>query len=176
MTLETSFQTNFELIIKLIEVIIWPVNLFLILFLFRKSFVGAFHRLGTLKVDSSGIAFSFEKELEKAKATFEIVKPEEMSKGKSGLEIETSEKETPFQQLMTIKESMENAVIDLAKEEGISVTNKNALFLCDALEAKGIITKQKSELTKSLLKVVNLASKNITAAQIQEIKTMYNAL
>lgn len=176
MTLETTFQSNFELIIKLIEVIIWPVTLFLILFLFRKSFVGAFHRLGTLKVDSSGIAFSFEKELEKAKATFEIVKPEEMSKAKSGLEIENKLNEPPYQQLMTIKDSLEKAVIDLAVEEGISFSHKNTIFLCDALEAKGILTKQKSELTKTLLKVVNMARTDITPIQIQEIQTMYNAL
>ncbi|PKP25761.1 MAG: hypothetical protein CVU03_06320 [Bacteroidetes bacterium HGW-Bacteroidetes-2] len=177
MAIETSSLSNFELIIKLIEAIIWPVTLFLILFLFRKNFVGAFQRLGSLKVDSSGIAFSFEKELEKAKTTFEMLKPEKMRKEKSSIEIgNNTPNDPPYQELLTIKESLEKAVLDLAIEEGISVSHKSTPLLCDALEAKGALTKQKSELTKTLLRVVNMAGMHINPSQILEIKKMYNAL
>lgn len=173
---ENSSTANFELIIKLIEIIIWPLTLFLILFYFRKSFAGVFQRLGTLKVDGSGIAMSFEKELEVAKSTFEIIRPEKMSTGKSSFDIENASNESPFQQLMTIKQSLDKALIDLASEEDIDVSDKSGVFICNALEAKGVITKQKSELTKSLLKVVNMARMDISQSHIDIIKKMYNAL
>lgn len=176
MILENSSTANFELTIKLIEVIIWPLTLFLIIFFFRKSFAGVFQRLGTLKVDSSGIAMSFEKELEATKSTFEINRPEKMSKEKSSFIIENTSNEPPFQQLMTIKQSLDKALIDLASEEGIDVSDKSGIFLCNALEAKGVITKQKSELTKSLLKLVNMARMDISQSQMDIIKKMYNAL
>jgi len=173
---ENSSTANFELTIKLIEVVIWPLTLFLITFFFRKSFAGVFQRLGTLKVDSSGIAMSFEKELEATKSTFELNRPEIMGKGKSSFDIENASNEPPFQQLMTIKQSLDKALIDLASEEGIDVSDKSGVFLCNALEAKGVITKQKSELTKSLLKVVNMARMDISQSHIDIIKKMYNAL
>ncbi|MDO9038163.1 MAG: hypothetical protein Q7U59_07440 [Lutibacter sp.] len=173
---ENSSTANFELIIKLIEIIIWPLTLFLILFFFRKSFTGVFQRLGTLKVDSSGIAMSFEKELEVAKSTFELNRPEIMSRGKSSFIIENTSNEPPFQQLMTIKQSLDKALIDLASEEGIDVSDKSGVFLCNALEEKGVISKQKSELTKSLLKLVNMARMDISQSQMDIIKKMYNAL
>ncbi|MDP3945131.1 MAG: hypothetical protein Q8Q51_04480 [Lutibacter sp.] len=173
---ENSFTANFELTIKLIEVVIWPLTLFLIIFFFRKSFAGVFQRLGTLKVDSSGIAMSFEKELEATKSTFELNRPEIMGRGKSSFDIENASNEPPFQQLMTIKQSLDKALIDLASEEGIDVSDKSGVFLCNALEAKGVITKQKSELTKSLLKVVNMARMDISQSHIDIIKKMYNAL
>ncbi len=172
---ENAATSNFELIIRLIEVIIWPVTLLAIFILFRKNFEGAFKRLGALKADSSGISLTFEKELEKAKSTFEIYKPEEMAIGKSNLDIQ-SINDPPYQQLMTIKKSLEKALIDLATEEEIEVSSKSFPSLCDALTAKGIINPEKSELTQSLLKVVNLAGTNITSSQIHQIKKMYNAL
>jgi len=173
---ENPYSANFELTIKLIEVVIWPLTLFLILFFFRKNFATIFNRLGTLKVDSSGIAMSFEKELETAKSKFTINKPEEMSKGKSSFNIENTSDEPPFQQLITIKNSLDKALIDLASEEGINVSDKSSAFLCNALEAKGAISKQKSELTQSLLKVVNMARLDITQTHVDVIKKMYNAL
>ncbi|MDO9038008.1 MAG: hypothetical protein Q7U59_06645 [Lutibacter sp.] len=173
---ENSSTANFELTVKLIEVVIWPLTLFLIIFFFRKSFAGVFQRLGTLKVDSSGIAMSFEKELEATKSTFELNRPEIMSRGKSSFDIENASNEPPFQQLMTIKQSLDKALIDLASEEGIDVSDKSGVFLCNALEAKAVITKQKSELTKSLLKVVNMARMDISQSHIDIIKKMYNAL
>lgn len=169
-------SSNFELTIKLIEIVIWPFTLFLILFFFRKSFTGIFQRIGTFKVDSSGIEMSFEKVLEITKSTFEINRPETMGKGKSSFEIENTSNEPPFQQLMEIKQSLDKALIDLASEEGIDVSDKSGAFLCNALEAKGAISKQKSELTKSLLKVVNMARMDITQAHLNDIKKMYNAL
>lgn len=173
---ENSSTANFELTIKLIEVIIWPLTLFMILFYFRKSFAGVFQRLGTLKVDSSGIAMSFEKELEATKSTFEINRPEIMGKEKSSFIIENTSNEPPFQQLMTIKQSLDKALIDLASEEGIDISDKSGIFLCNALEEKGVISKQKSELTKSLLKLVNMARMDISQSQMDIIKKMYNAL
>ncbi|MDO9593620.1 MAG: hypothetical protein Q7J19_01365 [Lutibacter sp.] len=173
---ENSSTANFELTIKLIEVVIWPLTLFLIIFFFRKSFAGVFQRLGTLKVDSSGIAMSFEKELEATKSTFELNRPEIMGKGKSSFDIENASNEPPFQQLMTIKQSLDKALIDLASEEGIDVSDKSGVFLCNALEAKGAISQQKSELTKSLLKLVNMARMDISQSQMDIIKKMYNAL
>lgn len=173
---ENPSLSNFELTIKLIEIVIWPLTLFLILFFFRKSFAGIFQRIGTLKVDSSGIAMSFEKALEITKTTFEINRPEIMGKGKSSIDIENATNELPFQQLMAIKQSLDKALIDLASEEGIDVSDKSGVFLCNALEAKGAISQQKSELTKSLLRVVNMARMDITQAHLNIIKKMYNAL
>lgn len=173
---ENPSLSNFELTIKLIEVVIWPLMLFLILFYFRKSFAGVFERIGTLKVDGSGIAMSFEKTLEITKSTFELNRPEKMSKGKSSFDIENTSSEPPFQQLITIKNSLDTALTDLASEEGIDVSNKSGIMLCNELEAKGAITKQKSELTKSLLKVVNMARMDITQTHLNIIKKMYNAL
>jgi len=173
---ENPSLSNFELTIKLIEIVIWPLTLFLILFFFRKNFEAVFHRLGTLKVDGSGIAMSFEKELEITKTTFEINRPEKMSTGKSSFNLENSSNDPPFQQLMAIKQSLDKALIDLASEEGIDVSDKSGVFLCNALETKGVISKQKSELTKSLLRVVNIARMDISQSHLDIIKKMYNAL
>lgn len=176
MILENSSLSNFQLTIMLIEVIIWPFTFFLILFLFRKNLIGVFNRLGTIKVDSSGIAMSFEKELEIAKSNFSINEPEKMGKSKSSFKIEKPLDDPPYKQLLIIKESLDKALHDLAKDEGINIADKSSIVLCRELENKGLITKQKSELTQSLLKVVNLARMDITSLQINEIIKMYNAL
>jgi hypothetical protein len=71
-----NIQPNyFEMVIKLIEIIIWPIILFVIISLFKRNFQSTFQRLGSFKADATGIAITFEKQLEATKQWFANIKP-----------------------------------------------------------------------------------------------------
>lgn len=165
-----------ELLIKLVEVTIWPLTLLLILFLFKKNFADAFNRLGAIKADSTGLSLTFEKALETTKSKFQMNKPEEMFKSNSIIQNEDSTSTPPYKQLMDVKESLETAIIELATEEGMETLGKNSNLLINDLKNKGVLNNQKSELIQALLHLIQMARMDISQTQINEIKKMYYAL
>jgi hypothetical protein len=71
-----NIQPNyFEMVIKLIEIIIWPITLFVIILLFKRNFQSTFQRLVSIKANAASIAITFEKQLEATKQWFDNIKP-----------------------------------------------------------------------------------------------------
>ncbi|WP_152558121.1 hypothetical protein [Altibacter lentus] len=165
----------FELLVNLIEVVIWPVTLLVILFYFRRSFQEIFKRMGSLKVDSSGIAMTFEKLLEETKDKFKKTKPEAVAKGNIDLQ-QHSDIRTPFEQVMDIKVLMENSLFELAEEAQLDTQGKTPVLLAHELARKNVISHENSELMRSLLILVNSAKPDISRRQAEEINVLYKAI
>jgi hypothetical protein len=71
-----NIQPNyFEMVIKLIEIIIWPITLFVIILLFKRNFQSTFQRLVSIKANAASISITFEKQLEATKQWFDNIKP-----------------------------------------------------------------------------------------------------
>ncbi|MAP55334.1 MAG: hypothetical protein CL605_10560 [Altibacter sp.] len=163
------------MLIKLIEVVIWPLTLLAILFYFRRSFQGVFKRMGSLKVDGSGIAMTFEKLLEDTKEKFKKTKPEAVAKGTANLHTQ-NEVRTPFEQVMDIKILMENSLKELAEEAQLSTSGKTSITLAHELAQNNVISRENSELMRSLLILVNSAKPDISRRQAEEINVLYKAI
>jgi hypothetical protein len=173
---ETNTPGFFELLIQFIEVVIWPFTLLIILFFFRKNFSAAFKRLGSLSVDSSGISMTFESVLESTTKEFKATKPEAVAKASATMDIGTATSRSPYDQLREVKKSLESTIIELAKEREIEVIDRSQTAIVKDLENKGRLTREDGKLLRSLIYLVDVAPSTITQAQVNEIKTLYNAI
>ena len=176
MSLLTNMSSSLELLIKLLEVIIWPITLLIIILLFRRKFSNAISRLGSIKADSSGISMTFESMLGAAKAKFTSLKPDAIAKSEARVLGQTVQTQKPYKQLVEIKAKLEKTLVDLAEEEGMEVAQKSSATLCKELEQRGIISRENSALMVSLMEVVNAAPLKISQDQVDDIKAMYNSI
>lgn len=163
----------FEAIIKLFEVILWPFTLLFILIFFRKYLSNAMQRIGSMKVDNTGISMTFDKALEQTKEVFNKIRPEQVAKGMKAL---GGDFETPYEQLKTVKGKLESTLAFLATEQGISIQNTSYGEICKQLVAKGSLSEDQSKLMQSLLQVMNTATTSITQKQVEEIKVLYGSI
>jgi len=177
MILQINSTKNFELIIKLLEVLIWPITLLIILFVFRKYFIGALKRLGSITASSTGISMTFDKKIEAAKKLLQNIKPKVISKTTTGLNIEVDKsKRTPFSELQKIDTELTDYITNIAKTNNIDTTNKSSLALCNQLQEVGVITIQKSKLIKSLLDIVLSANMSFSEKHLKVVKDIFRAI
>jgi len=176
MSLHTNTSFSFELLIQLLEVIIWPVTLLIIILLFRRKFSSAISRLGSIKASSSGFSMTFDSMLGAAKQKFTSLKPDSVAKSKASVLSQTTHTDKPFKQLVDIKDKLEKTLVDLAQEAGMDVGQKSSKTLCKELEGRGIISGENSSLMLALMEVVNAAPLKISQTQVDDIKTLYNAI
>ncbi len=177
MILQTISAKNFELTIKLLEVLIWPITLLIILFVFRKHFIGALKKLGSITASSTGISMTFDKKIEAAKNLLKEIKPKVISKSATGINIGTDKiKETPFSELMDIKSKVTTNLKNIAKTNNIELENKSSLALCNQLQEVGIITIQKAKLIISLLDIASSANMSFSEKYLKVVKDIFKAI
>ncbi|MCW5519390.1 hypothetical protein J1N09_06045 [Aureitalea sp. L0-47] len=173
---DTHNPSNFEMLVRLIEILIWPVTVLIIVLLFRSKIKGVIHRVGSFKASSSGVEMTFAPQLDAAKKMFKQLRPDSVSKSVTTLESSERPSGTPYEQLLQIKFELEQSLTELAQEASISITGKSSLQLCAELEKSGVINHENGQLMRSLLTVIDAANAGITQAQVDEINTMYKAI
>lgn len=166
----------FEVLVSLIDAVVWPVTLLIILILFRKNFGEAIQRLGSLKADKTGISLTFQSKLDKAKGLFKGIGAKSISKS-SELGVNTSSSfGSPKEQLLGIHNDIETRLKNIAKENNIDVTSNNAHQVCNTFKEIGVFDLQKAELTKTLLDLTASPDAMISQQQVDEVKSLYQAI
>ncbi|MBT8261495.1 MAG: hypothetical protein KJO05_01655 [Bacteroidia bacterium] len=165
-----------ESLIKLLEIIIWPLTLFLIILMFRKQFRNAMERMGSFKADATGISMSFEPKLDAAKKIFSALKPEGVSKSATSLHERTTFTGTPKEQLGQMKAELHTSLVELAQEANLDSNGKSTSALNRELAQKSIVKNESYHLIEALLEVINAAPAAISQAQVSEIQEMYNSI
>ena len=173
---DTHNPSNFEMVVRITEIVIWPVTALIIVLLFRRKIMGVIHRVGSFKASTSGVEMTFAPQLDAAKKLFSKLRPNAVSKSTPALENSTSYSGSPYEQLKQIESELQQTVVELAQEAGISPTGKSNLQLCNALEKSGVVNNENSKLMQALFHVIHKADKSVSQNQVNEIISLYKAL
>jgi len=173
---ETHNPSNYELTIRFVEILIWPVVFLLLILVFKRNFTEAMGRLGSIKADATGVSLTFDNLLDSATETFKKSRPVAVAKSASNIGSEEKTTELPYQQLIDIKKELDKSIFDLAKEEGISVTDRSVSSICTELTNKNIINTENGALMQTLIEVVNAARTDITQQQVDRIKALWHSI
>jgi len=57
---QITTEKKIQLIIDILEVVTWPITLLLLIILFRKYFISALSRLGSLQAGATGFTMTFD--------------------------------------------------------------------------------------------------------------------
>ncbi|REE81677.1 hypothetical protein BX611_1212 [Lutibacter oceani] len=168
---------TFEHINQLIEHIIWPLTVLIILLMYRKHVSGVIKRLGSFEAGATGISMTFDHKLEE---TFTNFLPAESSdiKSKSGVKIKSNDKipNTPYHELLNIREGLHNLIINKAQEFNISTVDKSSIELCEILKEQENISIKNANYFKALIDLTNSGDTSINQLQVSKLKELYNNL
>ena len=165
-----------ELIIALIDSLIWPLTLLAIIFLFRKNFREAFKRLGSFKADASGIAMTFDKQIEDTKELFQKLKPGLVTKNVAGIKTNTNKGETPYKQILEVRNRIINFLKVKSDEAGILTASYSPLALANRLNEVSAISSSQTAMIQAMLKITNDADANATRTQANEITELFHTI
>ncbi|MDT8414069.1 MAG: hypothetical protein RQ735_01715 [Flavobacteriaceae bacterium] len=171
-----SNQT-FELIIKLVEVIIWPLCLFVVLLIYKQHFAKAFQRLGSIKADTTGISMVFDQKIEAAKKMVQQIVPKQIQKAAVDIQVEGENlNRMPFDQLKHLQFELESKLKTFAENYKIPFANFNPIQLSNKLKEIGAISIQNAKLIESFMDIADTADKHMTPKHLVDCKTIYDAI
>lgn len=171
-------KQTLEQIINLLDVIVWPLTVLIGLLFFRKHIGKVIGSLVSIKAGAQGFEINFiEEQLQEATKQIGIGSFESQSKSGGGINIKGSQAETPYEQLLEVRDALNNKIISKATKENIPTEDVTALALCDELLEINIISRQNARNFNTLLKLTNIAGGSaITQIQVNQIKALYNNL
>ncbi len=188
-------------LIKLIEVIIWPLTVIGALFLYRKNFKNILSRVGNLKIGPNGLEMTLlEKTLEEAKSLIPFKNPmliENDGKvilSKDGSKIipnieggstpetsqpntqyHTNHADTPHLELLELQEAINQKLKGKLVNNGITNTGSSNFSLTSDLENHKVINNQTSTQLKKLIELMNIGlnTPQITYDQVIQMKKLF---
>lgn len=190
-----------EQIIKLLDVIIWPLTVLLGLLFFRKNIGKILSSLGSIKAGASGLEMNFiEDKLEEATKLIGIgsagifakdgsgiipkdgsgiiPKPGSGIIPKDGSDIvpKKSHAETPYQELLELQDDINQKLKNIATSNSITISGSSNYALTNELADKQIIKGHIASQLKTLIELNNLGlnSPKITYEQVTQMKRLFN--
>lgn len=173
----TVTHSTFELVIKLVEVIIWPLCLFVILLIYKQHFAKAFQRLGSIKADTTGISMVFDQKIEAAKKLAQQIIPKQIQKSATEIQVEDeSLRRQPYDLLKKMQFDLENKLKTFAQNYNIPFAELNPIQLSNKLKEIGVISIQNAKLIESFIDIADTADKQITQKHLIDCKTIYDSI
>lgn len=169
------FQLNtFEAIVKLIDTLIWPVTLLVILLLFRKNLQNAFNRIGSISADSTGIAITFDKQLEATEKLFDKIKPTATSKSTININPLVNRDGTPYTQVLNVRTIIIDFLITKSKSLNLDTHLQDPNHLCNQLLLNNAIQINQAQMIQALLNLTGTANENTTQLQADAVNQLLN--
>jgi len=170
-----SAKITFDQINVLISHIVWPIAVIVALILFRKHLANVINRLGSVEAGPAGVSISFDKQIEE---TEQLLLSKSGIISKSGVQpklsnITVRQNNSPYQELLNIREALHNQIIVKAQQFKISTENKSSLELCDALLELNEITPQNAQYFMALIDLTSSGGTDINQQQLNKVKQLH---
>ncbi|WP_111707576.1 hypothetical protein [Lutibacter citreus] len=172
-----ELRFSFENLNQFIGHIIWPITVLIILWMYRKHISGVINRLGSFEAGATGISMTFDSKLEETINDF-LPSESKVIKSKSAFQIRSGEVKlnSPYHQLLNIRENLYNLIITKSQEFNIVTAGKSSVQLCEILKEKEKISKKNADYFLSLIELTNSGNTTITQPQVNKVKELYNNL
>lgn len=169
MNLSVLQTNNLEVIIKLIDTLVWPVTLLVIILLFRKNLQNGFNRIGSIKADTTGIAITFDKQLEATEKLFEQIKPQAISKSSAHIKPQANREATPYNQILNVRNNLINFLITKSKANNLDFNAQLPSYMCSQLLRNNTIQVNQAQMIEALLNLTANANENTTQKQADAV-------
>lgn len=164
-------------IIKLLDVIIWPLTVLIGLLFFRKNIGKIISSLGSIKAGAQGFEMNFiEEKLQEATKLIGIGSSNIEAKSGGNIILKESRAVTAHEQLLEIRDALTNKIRDKANENNIQTNSISSIALSEKLVDNNAITRQSARNFKILIELTNVGTHSITQAQVNQVKALYNNL
>ena len=192
-TTSLPIKSDFEKITELLEVIIWPLTVFGGLLLFRKHFSKLISSLGSIKAGATGFEMNFiEDKLQEATKLIGIgsagiiskdgggIIPKDgggiIPKDGGGIIPKRSHAETPYQELLELRDDIKQKLKSIASQNGLTVSGASNFSITSELEKNKIITSHTARQLKALIELnsLGLNSPKIYYEQVSQMKKLFN--
>lgn len=181
-------QLLWENVIDTLEVIIWPIALIIILYLFKKQIGSIIDRFESANVTASGLAVKLSqgaKKIGEGSSSTLAIGDDEMiaksgedmfSQSSEDIKPERSQAETPYQGLIELQDAINYKLQRIAKEKGITTTSNSNFALTSDLAKRGTLDKHTASKLKTLIELntLGLNSPEITHEQVTQMKRLFN--
>lgn len=164
---QITTEKKIQLTIEILEIITWPITLLILVVVFRKYFISALSRLGSLQAGASGFTMTFDQKITEAKQLLKGIQPKNLAKESSS---------SNYTKLLEMKVELNTKLTQLASKNNVDSTNKSHLMLCEELQEIGIITIQKSTLIKTFFDLVASANSSLSDKNLQVTEEVYNSI
>lgn len=162
-------------LIKLIDVVIWPLTIILILYWFKRPLQAVFGRLNKLDASASGISLSFSEKLEQAKQKAISLSQSE-GKSKSGPGIQPKIESENLRKVKAQEAEIRAILAEKADKVNISSSGLGLRDLSKKLKEKGQLQYEKAELIDMFSDLASSANENITTSQFNDITLIYETI
>ncbi len=169
---DTFNKSTFELIIQLIDALIWPLTLLLILLIFRRHLAEVILRLGTFKADKTGIELSFDKKIEATKKMFQQIQPATIAKSGGDINAFPEENDSPFGRILKARSDLINRLKIICEKEGVPVNGLSPELITEKLKINGAMTLQQAKMVQAMLEVTAAADSSATEGQASEVENL----
>lgn len=193
--------TLIQHVVTLLEIVIWPLTLIASLLLFKNQIASIFDRFKSAKVTAQGLEFTLlEKTLEEAESIIPIKSNVLLAKDGGGIiskdgggilpkdgqgtmpktsptnsSILTSHADTPYLELLALQEAVNQKLLSLISQSGITHTGSSNYAITSDLEQHKIINHQTANQLKKLIELLNigLSTPQITYDQVIKMKKLF---
>jgi len=193
-------QAFWKNLIDTLDVIIWPLALILTLFLFRVQIKNMMDRFKSLKVTKDGAEFTLDNELDNFAKEAGMAKSDNLLIGvgqpisKSGGDIipkgsgdiipksdkkispKKSHAESPYQELLELKEAINQKLNSIANQNGINTSTSSNFAITSILAEQDMISSDAAHKLKKLIELNNIGlnTPTITHDQVSKMKRIFN--
>lgn len=159
-------------ILKLIDILAWPLTVLIVLFGFKKYVAGVIKRIGSIQAGAGGISLTFSEQIEQAKSRLaELKRPESTSTKKISSTL------TPAViELNRVKKSFTHTIHSFAQKQGVKVENKSLYTLVEHLKDEGYLHTDTANMIFVVEQVLQKATPAVTMQQVEELKLLVNEI
>lgn len=179
-------------IIKLLEIIVWPLTVITGLLLFRKNISKIISSLGSIKAGAQGFEMNFiEEKLQEATKLIGIGSSDIIAKNgesiipkdggsiipkDSNITPKRSHAESPYQELLELQDIINQKLKNIATQNGITTTGSSNFALTNNLADHEVIKSNTAHKLKMLIELNNMAlnSPKITHDLVTQMKKLFN--
>ena len=177
MILQINPEKKLELIIQLLEILIWPITFLIVLLLFRKYFNAAISQMGSFKAGASGIEMTFDKNIAVAKKLLKAIDPKAISKSASTIKLSNEViSQTPYLKLLDLKNATQAKIAEMAADNDINVAHSSSKAISNKLAETGVITLQKAKLMDSMIDLANTADVSFSEVHLKIVQDIDKAI
>ncbi len=166
--------SKLESFIKLIDILIWPCTFLIIILLFRKNLQNAFNRIGSIKADATGIAITFDKQLEATAKLFQQIQPKAISKSSASIKTAAKSDGSPFEQVLSVRDDIVHFLTVKSKALGLDVDPQLPSHMCSQLLLHNAIKVEQAQMIQALLNLIATANDSTTQAQANLVQQLLN--
>ncbi|WP_228852026.1 hypothetical protein [Aegicerativicinus sediminis] len=166
---------EFSQFIEFLDVIVWPLTLIAVVWLFRKNLSGIISNIGSVKAGASGFEMTFQ---EKLANVSNLLENDTHGKTKSASDINVGFERpgNPYQQLLNLRDKLHSKILRKAIDSDIPINDNSTRDLINHLKLHNYISSTTAQNVIAFMELTEVHDPNITQTDVNKATTLFKLL